>query len=143
MSLRATCLPLSRTSATASPSSSYTGPGTASAPGWSCLCTPSERGGLGEEDSNIRVPCSAAMHSAVGHPLRRLGHICIFGFSGKRCQCPSYHMYACRLATGCALTECAYFGGLALLWRANPVATMWLMVVPFLITSFGLMIGNW
>ena len=49
----------------------------------------------------------------------------------------------CRLALCCAAAEGAYLGGLALLWRANAVATMWLLVLPFFITSFGLMIGNW
>jgi hypothetical protein len=49
----------------------------------------------------------------------------------------------CRLALGCVMAECAYVSGLVLLWQASPVATMWLLVVPYFITSFSLMVGNW
>jgi len=50
---------------------------------------------------------------------------------------------ACRLAISCGLVEVAYLGGLALLWRVNWVATLWVFVLPFVVSSFALMIGNW
>ena len=49
----------------------------------------------------------------------------------------------CRLVVSCTLAEVAYLGGMALLWRANWVATLWVLVLPFVISSFALMIGNW
>ena len=50
---------------------------------------------------------------------------------------------ACRLVVSCTLAEVAYLGGLVLLWRANWLATLWIFVLPFVVSSFALMIGNW
>ena len=41
------------------------------------------------------------------------------------------------------LAQLAYFSMLALLWRLNAVATLWVFVVPFFASSFALMFGNW
>ena len=56
--------------------------------------------------------------------------------------------YACRrrqwpLLGQCLATEGAYLLVAALLWRCNAVATLWVLVLPYLLSSLGLMFGNW
>lgn len=46
-------------------------------------------------------------------------------------------------AVGTVSAETLYLLAIALLWRVNPVATLWTLVVPFGISSFALMFGNW
>ncbi len=48
-----------------------------------------------------------------------------------------------RAAAQCLLAEAVHFGGLAVLWRLNSVATAWVFLLPFVISSFALMFGNW
>jgi hypothetical protein len=36
-----------------------------------------------------------------------------------------------------------YWVVMGLLWRRNPVATLYTLMLPYLITSFALMFGNW
>ncbi len=43
----------------------------------------------------------------------------------------------------CLLAEAAYCAATAALWRVNNVATTWVFLLPFLISSFALMFGNW
>lgn len=47
------------------------------------------------------------------------------------------------ILVACLVTEAAYLGVVAVLWRMNQVATTWTLVVPFAVSSFALMFGNW
>lgn len=40
-------------------------------------------------------------------------------------------------------TELAYLTAVRLLWQYNHVATLWVLVLPFLVSSLALMFGNW
>ncbi|KAG2493498.1 hypothetical protein HYH03_008314 [Edaphochlamys debaryana] len=46
-------------------------------------------------------------------------------------------------AVATALSGAAYWAGIAALWRVNPVATLWSLLVPLLVSTFALMFGNW
>ena len=46
-------------------------------------------------------------------------------------------------AAQCLAAEAAYCCMLAALWRLNAVATLWVFLLPFVISSFALMFGNW
>lgn len=57
-------------------------------------------------------------------------------------------MYAARkrrlgAACRCLAAELSYCAAMAALWRLNSVATTWVFLVPFVLTSFALMFGNW
>ncbi|GLI64976.1 hypothetical protein VaNZ11_008384 [Volvox africanus] len=43
----------------------------------------------------------------------------------------------------CTICAVAYWVALAGLWRLNWVATLWSLVVPFFVSTFALMFGNW
>ncbi len=43
----------------------------------------------------------------------------------------------------CLATELGYFAALRTLWLLSPLATKWVFVVPFFLSSFALMFGNW
>lgn len=43
----------------------------------------------------------------------------------------------------CLATECGYLAGVRALWALSPMATKWVFIVPFFISSFALMFGNW
>ena len=47
------------------------------------------------------------------------------------------------LAAGVLSTEVAYWAVISLCWRVNPVATLWCWGVPFMVSTFLLMFGNW
>ncbi len=40
-------------------------------------------------------------------------------------------------------SELLYWAVLALLWRVNHVATLWCFIIPFFLSSFLFMFGNW
>lgn len=46
-------------------------------------------------------------------------------------------------AARCAGAELAYWAVVAALWRVNAVATLWVLLLPFALSSFLLMAGNW
>ena len=57
-------------------------------------------------------------------------------------------LYACRrrrwaLLGQCLATEGAYLAAACLLWRWNAVATLWVLALPYLVSSLALMFGNW
>lgn len=57
-------------------------------------------------------------------------------------------MYAYRkgrldLLLKCLLSEALYLAVVGVCVWANPVAAVWLLVVPYLVTSLALMFGNW
>lgn len=60
-------------------------------------------------------------------------------------ELPLYALRRGRWAAlaACLATEAAYLGGVQVLWVANPMATKWVFVIPFFISSFALMFGNW
>ncbi len=43
----------------------------------------------------------------------------------------------------CAACAAAYWAAMAALWRVAPMATLWSLVVPFFVSTFALMFGNW
>eukprot|EP00887_Chlorella_sp_A99_P005783 scaffold1.g5783.t1 len=56
--------------------------------------------------------------------------------------------YAARARRWGALAAClagegTYLGGVAWLYRLSPMATKWVIVIPFCVSSFALMFGNW
>ena len=42
-----------------------------------------------------------------------------------------------------AAAETLYFGIVYMLWRWQPVQTLWVFILPYIITSAALMFGNW
>ncbi|GFR48554.1 hypothetical protein Agub_g10453 [Astrephomene gubernaculifera] len=48
-----------------------------------------------------------------------------------------------RQAAACVACATTYWAVLAALWRLNSVATLWALVVPFFVSTFALMFGNW
>ena len=48
-----------------------------------------------------------------------------------------------RELAACLAAELAYLGVVRALWLFNPLATKWVFVVPFFLSSFALMFGNW
>ena len=61
-------------------------------------------------------------------------------------ELPAYALRKGRLAeaAGCAACAMGYWAGLLALWRhVNPVATLWVLLVPFFVSTFALMFGNW
>ena len=55
-------------------------------------------------------------------------------------RCLQYRRYGLLLAS--AATEAAYFGCAAAAWRANPRATLWVLLLPYLISSLALRFGK-
>ena len=43
----------------------------------------------------------------------------------------------------CLGLEAVYITLVTCLWQVNQAATMWTLIVPLLVTSFALMLGNW
>lgn len=43
----------------------------------------------------------------------------------------------------CLFSETAYILAVYLLWQWRPVATLWTLVLPYLLSSLALMFGNW
>ena len=43
----------------------------------------------------------------------------------------------------CLLAELLLFGVLRILWLWRPAATLWVFVIPYMVTSLALMFGNW
>lgn len=39
--------------------------------------------------------------------------------------------------------EAVYWVAVAALWRINHLATLWTLLIPFMVSSFLLMFGNW
>ncbi len=60
-------------------------------------------------------------------------------------ELPAYALKKQRyeMAATTISSEVLYWGVLSVLWRVNPVATLWCWVIPFLLSSFLLMFGNW
>lgn len=57
-------------------------------------------------------------------------------------------MYALKIGRISLLAEClameaSYMLAVCLLWHFNSVATLWVFVVPYLLSSLALMFGNW
>lgn len=47
------------------------------------------------------------------------------------------------LSIQCVLSAMAYFAMVHMLYSVKPIQTLWAFVIPFCITSFALMFGNW
>ncbi|EFJ49187.1 hypothetical protein VOLCADRAFT_120780 [Volvox carteri f. nagariensis] len=60
-------------------------------------------------------------------------------------ELPAYAAWKGRhgQANVCAASAVVYWIALAGLWRLNSVATLWSLVVPFFVSTFALMFGNW
>lgn len=60
-------------------------------------------------------------------------------------ELPMYAVKAKRwpMVLQCLSFEVAYVGLVALLCQMNPAATVWTLVVPLVVTSLALMLGNW
>ncbi|KAK9810976.1 hypothetical protein WJX73_002930 [Symbiochloris irregularis] len=60
-------------------------------------------------------------------------------------EVPLYALHTQRygLLAECLATESAYFIAAALSWRLRQTATLWVFVIPYLVTSLALMFGNW
>ena len=48
-----------------------------------------------------------------------------------------------RLLAQCMMTEALYIAAVRALWLWRPVPTLWVLVIPYLLTSLALMFGNW
>jgi hypothetical protein len=55
-------------------------------------------------------------------------------------RCLQYRRYGLLLAS--AATEAAYCGCAAAAWRANPRAALWVLLLPYVISSLALMFGK-
>ena len=58
---------------------------------------------------------------------------------------PAY-AFTCKrwdLLWECLAGEVSYFAAAALIARSAPVAALWLLLVPYVVTSFAIMFGNW
>ncbi len=60
-------------------------------------------------------------------------------------ELPAYALRKGRThqAAACAACGLAYWAAVAALWRFNPVATLWAVLLPFAVSTFALMFGNW
>lgn len=60
-------------------------------------------------------------------------------------ELPVYALRKRRLcaACRCLAAELSCCAAMAALWRLNSVATTWVFLIPFVVTSFALMFGNW
>ena len=60
-------------------------------------------------------------------------------------ELPLYALHRRRFAAAgkCLAVEAAYLGAMAALWRTNSIATTWVFLLPFVVSSFALMFGNW
>ncbi|KAL4446747.1 hypothetical protein ABPG77_007991 [Micractinium sp. CCAP 211/92] len=56
-------------------------------------------------------------------------------------RCLRYRRWGLLAASVAA--ETAYFAAAAAAWRANPRATLWVLVLPYCVSSLALMFGNW
>ncbi|KAI3434847.1 hypothetical protein D9Q98_002901 [Chlorella vulgaris] len=56
-------------------------------------------------------------------------------------RCLRYRRW--RLLLASVACEAAYFGLMVAAWRANPRAALWVLLVPYAVTSLALMFGNW
>mmetsp|Transcript_39615 Transcript_39615/g.88092 ORF Transcript_39615/g.88092 Transcript_39615/m.88092 type:complete len:363 (-) Transcript_39615:628-1716(-) len=58
---------------------------------------------------------------------------------------PTYAFRKQRLdwATSTLSSEFSYLAAVTLLWRLNHVATLWCFIIPYMLTSFLAMLGNW
>ena len=48
-----------------------------------------------------------------------------------------------RQAATSLTLEAVNLAGLVLLWRFNAAATLWVLLIPLVVSSFALMFGNW
>ncbi len=48
-----------------------------------------------------------------------------------------------RALWACLATELGYLGAVCALWALSPLAAKWVFLVPFFLSSFALMFGNW
>ena len=48
-----------------------------------------------------------------------------------------------RMVLECLSLEAVYIALVACLWHVNQAATVWTLIVPLMVTSFALMLGNW
>jgi len=48
-----------------------------------------------------------------------------------------------KMAAGCLAAECIWVAMIVVLSKVNGAATLFTLVIPFLLTSFALMFGNW
>ena len=48
-----------------------------------------------------------------------------------------------RMVLECLGLEAVYITLVTCLWQVNQAATLWTLIVPLLVTSFALMLGNW
>jgi hypothetical protein len=64
---------------------------------------------------------------------------------GSWTQLPQYALKTGRHAVlaKSVTTELAYLTAVRLLWQYNHVATLWVLVLPFFVSSLALMFGNW
>lgn len=56
-------------------------------------------------------------------------------------RCLQYRRW--RLLAASVAAELAYFAAGAAAWRLNPRATLWVLLIPYCISSLALMFGNW
>lgn len=86
------------------------------------------------------MPCRAPPHPTP--PRRR--YWCRY-WLGAWVELPLYALRRKRYAwcAAAAVSAAAYWAVVAALWRLNPVATTWVLLVPFALSSFALMFGNW
>ena len=48
-----------------------------------------------------------------------------------------------RAFVRCLLAEAGLLAVLCILWLWRPVATLWIFLIPYMVTSLALMFGNW
>lgn len=60
-------------------------------------------------------------------------------------ELPLYAIKAQRwqMVFECLSLEASYLALVTILWHINPAATLWTLVIPLVVTSFALMLGNW
>mmetsp|Transcript_13129 Transcript_13129/g.17943 ORF Transcript_13129/g.17943 Transcript_13129/m.17943 type:complete len:364 (-) Transcript_13129:45-1136(-) len=92
----------------------------------------------------------AAFDLSSTEPYQRnnILHFCLYWarFSiGSWFELPYYAFKRQRydLCAQCLLAVSFYLGSVAALYHFKPVQTLWTLIVPFMVTSFALMFGNW
>ena len=99
-------------------------------------------------------------HASICRPCHVWSVVCIVDPCPGEWACARYWLrfllaiwvelplYALRRKRYAVLREslaviCVYALAVSCLWRINSTATIWAVLVPYVVTSFALMIGNW
>lgn len=106
-------------------------------PSTSCNA-PSSSNSEGEVPSTLQCFCSCPTHVSgcrywARHTIRAWISVPLYAHSKGRQD----------LMLECLAGELLYLASLAFVCWRNPVAALWVFIVPFLLTSFAIMFGNW